>query len=109
MATSLKVSERQFMDQVMKLARLYRWKVYHTYDSRRSQPGYPDLTLCRVTRQVDGTVTARLIYAELKTNKGRLSLQQKEWLGALGSVPNVEAYCWRPSDWEEIVSILRTK
>lgn len=86
------------MAQVMQLAHLYKWKVYHTHDSRRSPAGYPDLTLCR---------GSRLAYAELKTAKGRLTREQQEWLTALSEVPNVEAYCWRPSDWDEIVRLLR--
>lgn len=98
---ALKISERQFMLQVMDLAGLYRWKVYHTHDSRRSQPGWPDLALCRPGNP------ARLVLAELKTERGRLTREQQEWLTALGEVPNVESYCWRPSDWEEIVRVLR--
>ncbi len=40
------LSEADFMDQVIDLAHLYGWMVYHTYDSRRSAPGYPDLAFC---------------------------------------------------------------
>jgi hypothetical protein len=94
----IKVSEREFMAQIMQLAQLYKWKVYHTHDSRRSQAGWPDLALLRGNR---------LICAELKSAKGRLTLEQKVWLEALGNVPGVEVYCWRPDDWEEIVEVLK--
>lgn len=96
--TYMGLSEREFMDQVMKLATLYGWKGYHTHDSRRSQRGWPDLALCR---------GQRLICAELKSTKGKLTVEQGEWLDALSHVPGVETYCWRPSDWDEIVGVLR--
>lgn len=93
----LQISERQFMMQVIELARLYKWMVYHTHDSRRSQAGWPDLCLCR---------GKRLICAELKSTKGRLTPEQKEWLAALGQVPSVEVYCWKPADWNMIEEVL---
>lgn len=86
------------MAQVIELSRLYQWKVYHTHDSRRSEAGYPDLTLVR---------GQRLIYCELKSARGRLTAAQREWLTALGAVPGVETYCWRPDDWTSILCTLK--
>ncbi len=74
---------------------------YHTYDSRRSEYGYPDLTLAK---------PGRLIFAELKARTGKLTHEQEVWLDILRhSVPGVEAYCWRPSDFNNIVQILTRK
>jgi len=53
--------------------------------------GYPDLTLCR-----DG----RLIFAELKAERGRLSDEQARWLQDLAAT-RAEVVVWRPSDWLE--------
>jgi hypothetical protein len=40
--------ESVFQDQIVGLARFYGWdRVYHTHDSRRSHPGFPDLVLVR--------------------------------------------------------------
>ena len=39
------VTEKAFQTAVVELAELCGWKVYHTYDSRRSAPGFPDLVL----------------------------------------------------------------
>lgn len=41
------VRERDFQAAVMELARLLGWRVYHTWDSRKSEPGFPDLVLVR--------------------------------------------------------------
>jgi hypothetical protein len=103
-ASELSISEREFMVQVIELAQWYRWKVYHTFDSRRSTAGWPDLAMTRA-----GTLNnpARLVLAELKSTKGRLTLEQMDWLAALGQVPHVETYCWRPADWDQIVNILK--
>jgi hypothetical protein len=40
-------TEKQFMAQVIQLARLRKWLVYHTHDARRSVAGFPDLVLVR--------------------------------------------------------------
>lgn len=96
--TYIKVSERAFMQNVMELAKLYKWMVYHTHDSRRSQPGWPDLILVR---------GPRCIAAELKSAKGRLTAAQREWLTALSGIAGIETYCWRPDDWSTIVELLK--
>ena len=99
--------ERELQSQVVQLARLLGWRVYHSRpaqyaDGRWTTPitgdtGLPDLILCK---------PPRLIFAELKSEQGRLSDAQRQWLHALDHCPNVEVYVWRPSDWELIVSIL---
>ena len=43
------ILEADFQAQVVKLALLLGWKVYHTHDSRRSREGFPDLILIRRT------------------------------------------------------------
>ena len=102
------VSEKDFQGAVITLARYNGWKVMHPYSSFRTTPGFPDLTMVR-----DG----RLIFAELKTNTGRLSPAQKEWGQLLRKValettnnltePGVVKYfLWRPSDWDEIERML---
>lgn len=71
------------------------WLAYHTHDSRRSQPGFPDLVLVHGRQQ-------RLIFAELKTERGRQTNEQKLWEGHLRVVRSVvalEFYLWRPTDW----------
>lgn len=86
-------SEVAFQQQVLNLATLYDWSSYHTHDSRRSQPGFPDLVLVR-----DGD----LIFAELKSEKGRIRPEQAKWLRMLEQVQGVETYLWRPDDFDEI-------
>jgi hypothetical protein len=85
------------MATVIELANLYGWLHYHTHDSRNSSAGFPDLVLVR---------KGFLIFAELKSETGRLSRMQQVWLdelkGAVGAV-----YVWRPSDLVAIQEILR--
>lgn len=92
------VSERAWQQQVVDLALLNGYVVYHTYRSDRSQPGYPDLTLVRA----DPPDT---LWVECKTMTGRLSPEQRTWLDTL-TVAGNDAYCWRPSDWDEVVARL---
>ena len=91
------MSERQLLQAIVDLATLRRWGTYHTHDSRHSAAGFPDLTMVR---------GRRLIFAELKTEKGRLTTDQRAWLEAL-ALTSAEVYCWRPSSWPEIEATLR--
>lgn len=100
-------TEKEFAQALVDLARLLHWRVYRTYDSRRSPAGFPDLVLVR---------NGRLIFAELKTAKGRLTADQTGWLAALGDVERavdgwvekfVRVYVWRPSDWPQIEQVLK--
>lgn len=92
------VTEKEFQARVLTLARLNGWKTYHTHDSRRSAPGFPDLVLVR---------PPRLIFAELKSAKGRLRPEQRVWLEALsGCIEAPESYLWRPGGLQEAQKIL---
>jgi hypothetical protein len=91
--------ERALHDQVLALARLYAWRVYFTFDSRRSPPGFPDLCLVRGNR---------LLFCELKTQRGRLTTDQAAWLEDLRAT-SAEVYCWRPADLPQVAAILRRR
>ena len=88
------VMEKDFQAQVLDLARLCGWLCYHTHDSRRSAPGFPDLVLVR---------PPRLVFAELKSEEGKLRPEQRAWLKTLASCTQApESYMWRPRDLEAI-------
>ena len=89
-------TEKEFLSQVTQLARLNGWMVYHTHDSRHSAKGFPDLVLVR----------ERLIFAELKSDGGKLRPEQAAWLAALNRA-GVEAYLWGQGEWPEIEVVLR--
>lgn len=90
-------TEAAFQRAVVSLADSRGWLVYHTHDSRRSNPGFPDLVLCR---------PPRAILAELKTSKGRLRPEQVVWRDLLRLVPGLEYRLWRPAMWGEILEAL---
>lgn len=92
-----RISEKDFMGQVIVLAKARGWFVYHTYDSRRSEYGFPDLVMVRAPR---------LIFAELKREHGHLTDEQAMWLNQLRSAYQEEVYVWYPSEWESIEAIL---
>lgn len=101
--------EDELQSRVLQLASPLGWRSYHTHDSRRSPGGFPDLCL------VHGRA-ARLIFSELKREKGRYQPGQREWLADLAAVgeaahrdllgtfryPNnprrILVTTWRPSD-----------
>lgn len=91
-----RASEKSFTRTVVELAKLRGWLVYHTLDSRGSESGFPDLVMVRGDS---------ILYAELKTQKGVVSVAQSQWIEKL-SWAGASVYLWRPSDWKEIDSVL---
>ena len=59
--------------------------------------GWPDLVLVR---------PPRIIFAELKNDRGEVRPAQLEWLDVLRLLPYAEVYLWRPSDWDAVVETL---
>lgn len=101
-------SEAAWQVQVQNLATYYGWKHYHAPDNRpvrsasgRVQkqsvvPGFPDLLLIRVPE---------IVIAELKTDKGRVTPEQNEWLEQFRAC-GIEAHIWRPKDHDVVVARL---
>jgi hypothetical protein len=86
------MTEAQLRGLTMALAKAQGWDVYYLRDSRMAtSPGFPDLCLRR------GGDRPRIVYAELKTLKGRISKPQELWLAGLEATP--EVHVWRPTDW----------
>jgi hypothetical protein len=99
------ISEREFQDKwVIPAAMKLGWAPYHTHDSRRSFPGFPDLILIRKNR---------MVVAELKSEKGQLTADQRMWLrlfeGVAEKSENITVHLWRPSDWDEVVATLNDR
>lgn len=91
------MSEREFQRQVTALARLTGWACYHTYDSRRSHKGFPDLVLVK---------PPAILFAELKTDRGHVRPEQALWLDLLRAC-GLDARLWRPAMWPEIERTLK--
>ena len=87
-------SEKEFQSDVIDLAKRHGWMTYHTYDSRRSEPGFLDLVLLR------GEVA---IISELKKSESeRLTAEQANWFEAWEAVRRIEVRLWTPERWAEI-------
>jgi hypothetical protein len=82
------MTEEQLHESVMDLCRLFGLYTYHTRDSRGSSRGYPDLVI----------VGTSILYAELKTDRGRLTVDQVAWQRAILAADGRWAL-WRPADW----------
>ena len=85
------------MSRTVETAKLGGWLIYHTHDSRRNQAGFPDLVMVR---------SGRVIFAELKTEKGRIGPAQQVWRDEVMKADAVETYLWRPSDSESMEKAL---
>lgn len=95
---AVRIAEKDFQKQVLQIAKLYRWHAYHPALSKWSERGWPDLALVR---------PPRLVFAELKSEQGKVIEHQERWLALLGACPQVETYLWRPSDLERVAEVLR--
>ncbi len=61
--------------------------------------GFPDLVLVNPTQR-------RVIYAEVKSETGKLSVAQIAWKVILEAAGQ-EYHLWQPKDWNEIEKMLR--
>ena len=93
----LDIDEKEFQTQVVSLAKRNGWKVYHTYSSKRSEPGFPDLVFRRA---------GRIIVAELKVGDNTPTEEQEEWLADFRAA-GIPTFVWTPASWPEIVEVLK--
>lgn len=99
--------EREFATMVEHLLDLFGWRWKHDEPAVRQSGrwatafrgdrGFPDYVATR-----DG----RLLFAEIKNERGRLTRQQADWLDALRQT-GAEVHVWRPDDLETIKELLR--
>jgi hypothetical protein len=74
------------------------WTVWHDNDSRRNDPGLPDLLCVHPERGV--------VWLELKTERGRLRKEQRWWLDLL-TMAGARAFVARPSQADDVERLLR--
>ncbi|OGN89792.1 MAG: hypothetical protein A2158_01615 [Chloroflexi bacterium RBG_13_46_14] len=96
-----RITEKQFGLQVESAAKLRGFEYFHAWNSKHSSPGFPDYFM--IHRE-----TYRVIVCELKSEKGKLTELQKNWLN-LFAAAGFDVYLWRPSDLMEILTVLDGK
>lgn len=94
--------EEQFRQAARQVARQLGYRCFHQYDSRRSDPGWPDEVWLR---------PPRLIFAELKAPRGEYTEEQRDTLELLQRIDGVEVYAIRSTgdrarDQASIASLL---
>ncbi len=113
------VSESALQDKVIEVCHVMGHLVFHDPDARRCRHchqmvfdkrarGFPDLVILRLPglRRRGPLV----IFAELKTERGALSHEQKVWRSFLETiakvVPGVAYYLWKPTDINDVIRLL---
>jgi hypothetical protein len=103
------ISEDEFQTQVIDSAHLHGWKVAHFRKARTKDgwitavsadgKGWNDLFCVRPS-------TGHVFAAELKSARGKRTPEQIAWASWMEAV-GIAAYVWKPSDWDEINSVLK--
>lgn len=99
-------TEAQFQRAVLEFAKLHGWRCAHFRPAQNGKgqwrtavaadgKGFPDLVLVR----------DRVLFVELKSSKGRKSIEQREWASALIRA-GADWDCWQPKDWDLIERVL---
>ena len=93
----MEISEGDLQQQIEQLLQFYCWRYYHTWNSRRSVEGFPDLIALRRHRK---------LVAELKKEGEEPTREQQNWLDEFEEV-GFEVYIWHPADVEQAAKVLR--
>jgi Holliday junction resolvase len=96
-----RVSEKVLQQHVEQMLLSYGWSSFHDLSGATSgsaAKGFPDLVCIRGTEQ---------LILELKTEIGRVSFEQKQWLKRFELVKTSEARIIRPSDLDGLEQRLR--
>jgi hypothetical protein len=101
------VTESQFASAVEDMLTVFGWRWTHFRPARTAQGyrtplsgmvGFPDYVCVR-----DG----RVLFFELKSDKGKRTGDQDEWAAALKMCRAVEYWLWHPRNWQEVEDVLR--
>ena len=103
----MKQSESSFQKAIIEYAQRLGYRVAHFRPARTKRgnwitpvaadgAGFPDLVL----------VGEKVVYLEVKAQKGRVSAKQTAWIEALRAAGQ-EAYVVRPDDWDFIEDVLQ--
>jgi hypothetical protein len=93
------LKEREFQDLITEAAVLNGYLTYHTHDSRRSDPGFPDLVCVKPGRPI--------LFLEVKAEKGRVSPTQQVWCDTINETEGTAlAMVVRPRDWLTLLELL---
>lgn len=116
----MKGPEYELQSQIAQLAHMLGWETvafrpaltkrgYRTPGTGSMAKGWPDMTLVRARDR-------RLVFAELKSNIGKLSADQERVLAVLRELSYgpqsadgsaIDVYVWAPRDWPQIEEALR--
>jgi hypothetical protein len=98
------ISEASFMAQVKALAYPYGWVVHHSQPSMTRTGRYMTMGSVGFFDLVMAHQDRGLIFAELKTQKGKTTVAQDYWRSSVER--HAECYLWRPSDLQFIADRL---
>jgi hypothetical protein len=102
------MTETDLLRGVLDIAKVYGWRTLHVRPARTAHGwrtavsgdgiGWPDVVAVR---------GSRIVAAELKAERGRLTPDQDRWLYDLAAA-GVDVHVWRPSDYPDgVVEALR--
>ena len=107
MSSKVKISERDFQQQIIDIAHLYGWHVAHFRPAMTTHgwrtpvsadgKGFPDLCMVKGNK---------LIFWEVKSEHGFLSGEQMKWIQLLNHVDGVVVGEVRHKDWDYIYNTL---
>jgi hypothetical protein len=94
--------EKQFQRLVIELARTLGWTVAHFHTIKDARRGWVTPAAADGAGFVDLVLVGRdqVLFRELKTRRGVLSVDQKAW-GTILERNGADYSVWRPADWAE--------
>ena len=91
------MTEADLQTLIVDVAEQCGWLVFHDNDSRRNNPGFPDLALVK---------PPRVVFMELKSDKGTLRPEQQVWMGHLLECDTIASAVVRPEHLDLVTDYL---
>ncbi len=112
------ISEAELQSSLLRQAGALGWLRYHEFGaphwgSALTDPGFVDAVLLHSMDRRRRVTLSRVLFVEFKSERGRVSADQRTWLDALAQVCDemvptmgLQTFLWRPSDQDEALRVL---
>jgi len=103
----MSTSEKDFSSAIEDLLDILGYKWCHFRPARTEHGWRTALSGHKGMLDYIAVKDGRFLVFELKSDTGKVSSEQQDWIDKLKNCKGIECYVWRPADWNELVRIMQ--